>query len=459
MNIDFMGRRVMFGLGSVALVIASLIIIATKGINRSVDFAGGTQITVNFADENVDIGQLRDKVSKVDDKAIINDIQAQFGSEFSVKIKNPEVEEGQETEASNRRRRGLERAFAEIENEQQVFLELMNQIALEDLELALVQENPYGLSDKDATVEATYKDVAQKIKTELPSAATLRELAEKVGGPQADKLEAGLVLAFPALNRTTPDLLNALMMRRNPLNRDKGVSYSDIAKQIMEVRTQNGDFIPDFDTLFAKLSVSEGEDLAVLKDFLRNNFTLGRYNITSNETFSPSIAAELLGRAWEAIVLAMIGILFYISIRFTLGYAIASVVALAHDVIIALGAFSLVGAELSNPVVAAFLTIVGYSLNDTIVIFDRIRDNLRKERRPDVLKLMNSSINETLSRTVVTSLTTLMVILVIYLGANATLRDFAFPLLIGIVVGTYSSIFVASPALHFWHRKFKPIAT
>ena len=126
---------------------------------------------------------------------------------------------------------------------------------------------------------------------------------------------------------------------------------------------------------------------------------------------------------------------------------------------IALGAFSLVGLELSNPVVAAFLTIVGYSLNDTIVVFDRIRDNLHSERKPDVAETLNRSINETLSRTLVTSLTTLLVVIVIYVGANVTLSDFAFPLLIGIIVGTYSSIFVASPCLLVWHNRFKSIVT
>jgi len=458
-----MGQRGKFGLLSVALVAASLALIFTKGVNRSVDFAGGTQITVRFAEANIDISQFREKVSQVDEKAIIADVENQMGSafkgsEFSIKIKNPDVEKGKETEASMQRRRGLERAFGQIDQEETAFLALLKNVSSQGLTLGLVQENPFNLNDTDAVVEAAYAEVTQKIKAEIDGISTLKVLSEKVSAEQASDLEAGLQLAFPALNRTTPDLLNAILMQRNPLNRSKDENYSDIAGQIMAARQESGDFIPDFETLFAQLAVAEGEDLAGLKSFLQQNFSLGGYNITSNQTFSPSIAAELLGKAWEAIVLAMAGILFYISIRFTLGYAVASVTALVHDVIIALGAFSLVGAELSNPVVAAFLTIVGYSLNDTIVVFDRIRDNLRKQKNPDVCEVMNGSINQMLSRTLVTSLTTLMVVLVIFLGANATLRDFAFPLLVGVVVGTYSSIFVASPVLLFWAKKFKPIA-
>jgi len=195
-----------------------------------------------------------------------------------------------------------------------------------------------------------------------------------------------------------------------------------------------------------------------LDAYMKKTFISGSYKIVANESFSASIAAELLANAWTAVILALLGILIYIAMRFQWGYAIASVVALAHDVIIALGLFAIMGGELSNPVVAAFLTIVGYSLNDTIVVFDRIRDNINASKRPDMAQLMNRSINQTLSRTVVTSLTTFFVVAVIYwFSGNDTLRDFSLPLLIGIVVGTYSSIFVASPTVLLWHNRVKHI--
>ena len=221
----------------------------------------------------------------------------------------------------------------------------------------------------------------------------------------------------------------------------------------MQARNDSGDFLASFDIL-SSIKLADGEDAAALSSFITSNFSLGSYRITAIQNFSASIAAELLTHAWEAVVLALFGILIYISMRFRLAYAVASVVALTHDVIIALGVFALWGAELSSPVVAAFLTIVGYSLNDTIVVFDRIRDNLQGKKSPDVQAIMNKSINQTLSRTMVTSLTTLFVVLVINLASgNETLESFSFPLLVGVIVGTYSSIFVASPVLLFWHQR------
>jgi preprotein translocase subunit SecF len=149
---------------------------------------------------------------------------------------------------------------------------------------------------------------------------------------------------------------------------------------------------------------------------------------------------------------ALIGILIYITIRFEFRFAVAAILALVHDVLITLGAFAVTNKELSLPVIAAFLTIVGYSLNDTIVVFDRIRENLKLFRRESYEAVFNRSINETLSRTILTSLTTMLVVLALFFLGGEVIHDFAFALLVGIVVGTYSSIFVASPILVFWQR-------
>jgi len=458
-QIGFMDVRGKFGILSIILVVASITLILTKGVNKSVDFEGGTKITVKFHNDDIGDGDLNKALEDEDQKSEIAKIQSPTGSEFSVKVRNPDVEAGKEAEASLERLRRMERAFGSINDEEKAFLDLIRETSVEKLKTGLIAENPYGISATDAEVESTYADVAQKVADAAANATSLQQLAETAAPDRADQLAAGLRLAYPALNRTTPDLLNVILKRYNPLERPLDQGYQDIVNQVIAVRASHGDFITDLETSMAGVSVGEGEDLSKLTDFFKHRFSLGFYNIVSNETFSPSIAAELLSKAWEAILLAMAGILFYISVRFTLGYAVASVVALSHDVIIALGAFSLVGAELSNPVVAAFLTIVGYSLNDTIVVFDRIRDNLKGKRKPVVKDVMNTSINQTLSRTLVTSLTTFAVVLVIFLGANATLRDFAFPLLVGIIVGTYSSIFVASPVLLVWHDKYKSIVT
>jgi len=461
--INFMGMRRQCGILSVILVLASLAIIITKGVERNVDFAGGTQLTVSFKDGDLNISTLRDRVSAVDEKASIVKVRSaaateKHTSEFTVKIKNPDVEEGSESETSLARLNALEAAFAEVDDESGEIIELLKKKPQDQLAERLIQENPYNLTTTDSERARTYRDLASKIKSAVESSDSLVGLAQAADPENHTILANQISLIFPAINRTTQDLLGAILRKTDPLNRGISGDYSDIAEQVAKLRSDNNDFLPSFDTLKDGLTLGEGEDLDALIGFLKENFTLGAYKILSNATFSPSIASELLGKAWVAIIMALLGILLYVAARFSSGYGLAAVVALAHDVIIALGFFSLAGAELSNPVVAAFLTIVGYSLNDTIVVFDRIRDNLKAAKRPDVEQTMNVSINQTLSRTVVTSLTTFFVVAVIFFASNATLRDFAFPLLIGIVVGTYSSIFVASPTLLTWNNRVKKIA-
>jgi preprotein translocase subunit SecF len=178
----------------------------------------------------------------------------------------------------------------------------------------------------------------------------------------------------------------------------------------------------------------------------------GAVELRRTEVVGPQVGAALRRQATLAIVYALVGILIYITIRFEFRFAVAAILALVHDVLITLGAFALTNKELSLPVIAAFLAIVGYSLNDTIVVFDRIRENLKLYRREVYEAVINRSINETLSRTLLTSLTTLLVVLALFFLGGEVIHDFAFALLVGIIVGTYSSIFVASPLLIFWQH-------
>ena len=178
----------------------------------------------------------------------------------------------------------------------------------------------------------------------------------------------------------------------------------------------------------------------------------GAVELRRTEVVGPQVGAALRRQATLAIAYALVGILIYITIRFEFRFAVAAILALVHDVLITLGAFALTNKELSLPVLAAFLAIVGYSLNDTIVVFDRIRENLRLYRRESYEVIINRSINETLSRTILTSFTTLLVVLALFFLGGEVIHDFAFALLVGIIVGTYSSIFIASPLLILWQR-------
>ena len=167
--------------------------------------------------------------------------------------------------------------------------------------------------------------------------------------------------------------------------------------------------------------------------------------ILSIDKVGPKVGAELSSDAVLAILYALGFILIYISVRFEFKYAIGAIAALTHDVLITLGVFSILGYEISLAVIAAFLTIVGYSLNDTIVIFDRVRENVKSLKGSSMESVINQSINDSLSRTIVTSLTTFLVVLILFLVGGEVIHSFSFAMIVGVVIGTYSSIFVASP--------------
>ena len=177
--------------------------------------------------------------------------------------------------------------------------------------------------------------------------------------------------------------------------------------------------------------------------------------VLSKGIISPKIGSELSGKAVMAIFSALALILLYISIRFEFKFALGAIAALTHDVLITLGIFSLLSYEISLPIIAAFLTIVGYSLNDTIVIFDRIRENLKSSKRDSYTSVVNKSINESLSRTIITSLTTFVVVMILWLFGGEVIHNFAFAMIVGVIVGTYSSIYIASPLVIFLHENAK----
>lgn len=179
------------------------------------------------------------------------------------------------------------------------------------------------------------------------------------------------------------------------------------------------------------------------------------FDVVRTEAVGPKIGGELKTQAVLAILYALALILVYVAIRFDLKFGVAAIVATLHDIIMSVGIFSLANKEISLSVIAAFLTIVGYSLNDTVVVFDRIREDLRGMRRESYETIVNAAVNQTLSRTIITSGTTLLVIVFLYLLGGSVIHDFAFALMIGIVIGTYSSIFIAAPLVVDWHKRFE----
>ncbi len=170
----------------------------------------------------------------------------------------------------------------------------------------------------------------------------------------------------------------------------------------------------------------------------------------SVDSVGPKIGKELQDKAGKAVLFSLLGMLVYVALRFKFAFGVGAVAALFHDVIIALGLMSLLGKEISLIVVAGFLTLVGYSINDTIVVFDRIRENIKLNRADTFLTIINKSINQTISRTVITSGLTFISVFCLWLLGGETLDGFSFVLVIGIIIGTYSSITVASPLTYYW---------
>ncbi len=189
---------------------------------------------------------------------------------------------------------------------------------------------------------------------------------------------------------------------------------------------------------------------ANIEEALASQFAEGTFDIRRTEVVGPKVGKDLRQKGILAILYAIVGILIYITWRFKFRYAIGAIIALMHDVIITVGIFSLLNKEFSLPIIAALLTIIGYSLNDTIVVYDRIRENIREIKRRTLGDIVNSSINQTLSRTVLTSVTTLLVVCALFFLGGAVIHDFAFALLVGIAIGTYSSVFIASPTVLVW---------
>ena len=189
-----------------------------------------------------------------------------------------------------------------------------------------------------------------------------------------------------------------------------------------------------------------------IEEALSSAYGKGSIDIRRVEVVGPKVGKDLTQKAVLAIVFSWIGMLIYIAWRFEFRYAVGGIVALIHDVILTIGALSLLDKEFTLTIVAALLTIIGYSINDTIVVCDRIRENLRKSSKKDFGEIINGSINETLSRTILTSLTVFIVVVILFFLGGEVIHDFAFAMMVGVFVGTYSSIFIATPIVLAWEK-------
>jgi preprotein translocase subunit SecF len=375
-KIDWMGKaKYFYALSGILLIAGWTSIFLHGGLRYSIDFKGGTNVDVRFA-ETPNIDKIRSGLT-------------------SQGIGNTEIQSVSDIANPN-------------SNEVLIFVEQKN------------QGEEAGDASKIQVINA------------------LNALYGTASSSKAD------------FNAATPSSLTTFLTQHDPLllSTNAGDRYQQLAKKILDYRdTKSKGVLTNFDDL----SKVDGVTPAVLSA-VKANYGLGSFTIVGSEIVGPKVGGELRRQAIYVTLYALGGMLVYIAFRFQLVYGAAAVLAVFHDVLITLGFFSLLHFEISLTVIAALLTLVGYSMNDTIVIFDRIRENNRLLRREPFPDVVNKSINQTLSRTILTSGLTFLTVLVLFLMGGQVLRAFSFALVVGIVVGTYSSFGIAAPLVVAWNR-------
>ena len=274
-------------------------------------------------------------------------------------------------------------------------------------------------------------------------ATILTALEKNFGAPTSSRPDFNSVAA--------PDLANYLT-QRDPLmlRTSAGDRYTQLAQALIAARDRDhGGIVSNFDQL-SSVGGSNPEVVAALKD----GYSLNNFSVLNAQVVGPTVGAQLRRQAILATLYALAGMLIYVAFRFEWIYGSAAVIAVFHDVLITLGFFCLFydKFEISLTVIAALLTLVGYSMNDTIVIFDRVRENLRLMRREPLTAIINRSINQTLSRTILTSGLTFLTVFLLFVFGGQVLRSFSFAMVVGVVIGTYSSFGIAAPIVVIWNK-------
>ena len=334
----------------------------------------------------------------------------------------------------------------------QMWLRFSQEPPVQQIRSALESKMPGEISVQQVTGKPEVL-IGTEIKDEKELNANRQQIEETLRGMFGDtggKIDLNNASSSELADRIRGPLQQAAV----PLSEQE---LQDLCTEINTYRKDHGGILRSVD----ELSGVKGVTPKVI-EVMKANVALGPFTILSTEVVGPKIGAELRRQAVLATLYALAGMLVYIAFRFEWIYGVAAVVAVFHDTIITIGLFSLFNKPISLTVVAALLTLVGYSMNDTIVVFDRIRENLKLSRRESLENIINLSINQTLSRTVLTSGLTLLTALALWLFGGDVLNGFSFALVMGILVGTYSSVFVASPILVFWQNfrgKSKPAAS
>jgi preprotein translocase subunit SecF len=421
-NIDFLGKRYIALVVSTIVIVAGIVSLVTKGgPNYGIDFVGGTEVRVRFAAEP-DISRMRDTLSGLGLGEVVLQTFSSTEGVYETLIRVEKIEESIDAAGGE----GGHVAAAIIDA-------LRSDEEQSRLDQGLVDLNQSGRDTVNSLLLSSFsEDAEEPAPAEEPAVEEDEAVAEETETDPSSLLYTADDLA---LDDSGPELVTG------------SASARDLAAAIIDYRDHTGGLLTSLDDLQGIPGMSERAMQALSKKAF-----LGSFAVVGVDFVGPTVGYDLRGKAVQAIVWSLIGILAYITFRFKFHWGIGAVAALFHDVMVTVGIFSIFNREFNLTVIAGLLTIVGYSLNDTIVVFDRIRDNLKAMRRSPFPEIVNASINQTLSRTVLTSLTTMLVVLSLLFLGGQVINNFAFALMVGIITGTYSSIFVASPILVFWQK-------
>lgn len=461
-KIDWLDAKKFFIGVTIFLLLLGAAAVQLRGFNLGVDFTGGTLMNVRFKDMPT-LDRIRAAISEAGIDTTKVTLQPVTSRPNELLIHSPQLGAGTEAERRvDEDKRDIIGALQRLNPAGEIAAGKINinSIDAAGIEAELRQVDPLGIRTQYFPTEHPYRQVGDQIisfregrnKGFLQDIGAIQPFNLDIKDYPAfdqDKVKQVILGRFYAgkidLNLAGRGEIEDALSRIDPLAAGQGSDvYSKAAKAISDYRRNSSGVISD-------ISLLQTQDVsAELLDKMKPYFTEGNFAVISADVVGAVVGQDLRNRAIYVTLAALAGMLVYIAFRFEWIFGVAAVLAVFHDVLITLGIFALFQWEISLTVIAALLTLVGYSMNDTIVIFDRIRENTRLRRKDSLAQVANDSINQTLSRTVITSGLTFISVVAIVLFGGEVLRGFALALTIGIIIGTYSSIAVASPMMLWW---------
>ncbi|MFO8062437.1 MAG: protein translocase subunit SecF [bacterium] len=420
-KIEFVGhRKVTYIISAVLILIGLLAMVARGGMRYGIDFTGGIVIQAHF-DKQVPVSEIRDAVIS---QGYENSIIQRYGTANDYLITfQGDIEKQADT----------------LGPEIVRYSTYPNPTAGEDQVAVRLTAYDKESSVKNIFVDADFYDEIQPVSAD-----------DKYDNNE----ESGRFTL--SVDRFTEDTVITIRAFAVDYNDNRGPER-EIRIQVSESDEPSEGIIPDFEKPDYKLketAQSEFSPTTGLINALKNKFPDTNVRIDREEIVGPTFSKELQKKSLWVVLIGLAGILVYVWIRFTFRFGVAAIIALFHDVLITLGIFAVTNKEITIPIIAAILTLIGYSINDSIVISDRIRENKKLLRKKSFGDIINISLNQTMSRTIITSLTTLIVLIALYIFGGAVINDFAFALIIGVIIGTYSSIYIVAQIVFDWEDKY-----